>query len=204
MFTLLPFDMVFILATLPNNFFLGCGLSFKPGSASFALEPVFFDCIQTLFISETYESIGDLKKAEYYYKQYDIECYENDIQKKKNIKTQSGVMVQSQGEKMIADFLFTNQVDFDYDKVITLKGNEDNVEGYKTSWIRPDFFLTEFDVIIEYWGLKGDCDYDTKMDIKKRLYKESGKRFISIIPENLKELDHILKTKLERLGCKVK
>ena len=69
--------------------------------------------------------------------------------------------------------------------------------------IRPDFYLTEFDIIIEYWGLKGKIDYDTKMEEKKRLYKEAGKKFISITPENLRDLDNLLKTKLNRLGCSI-
>jgi len=104
---------------------------------------------------------------------------------------------------LIADFLYSHKIDFDYDEQITLKGNEKNKNGHLESWIRPDFYLTEFDIIIEYWGLKGTEDYDNKMEKKKRLYKEAGKHFISIMPEDLSDLDDTLRIKLERLGCKL-
>jgi hypothetical protein len=147
-------------------------------------------------IAEQYELLRESNKSK-------IDNYESEIKKKKTIKTLSGIKVQSEGERKIADFLFSNKIDYDYDKVITLRGNENNDKGYKESWIRPDFYLTEFDIVIEYWGLKGKANYDTKMNAKKRLYKESGKRFISITPEQLKDLAEILSTKLTRVGCKI-
>jgi hypothetical protein len=119
----------------------------------------------------------------------------------KTIRTKSGKLVQSRGEKCIADFLFDHKIDFDYDEQITLEGNEPNKHGFYKSWIRPDFYLTELDIIIEYWGLKGTPDYDQKMQEKKRLYKEANKKFISIRKEDLPNIDKILRTKLTRLGC---
>ena len=155
------------------------------------------------FIAERYETLGDLNKSKYYYKKQKLENYEKDIYNKKTIKTLNNLMVQSEGERKIANFLFINKIDFDYDSIITLNGNENNIEGFKSSWIRPDFYLTELDIIIEYWGLKGDKKYDDTMDSKKRLYKESGKKFISIFPKDLIKLDSLLKIKLLRLGFKI-
>lgn len=129
--------------------------------------------------------------------------FELETEKKKVLKTSKGLMVQSEGEKKIANFLEKHHIDFDYDEVITLEGRERNKNGYLKSWIRPDFYLTEFDIIIEYWGLKGTKDYDKRTVEKKRLYKEAGKRFISISPEDLKDIEETLKIKLKRLGCVV-
>ena len=51
--------------------------------------------------------------------------------------------------------------------------------------------------------MKGDLDYDKNSDKKKRLYKEANKRFISIFPEDLKELEETLTLKLKRLGVEI-
>jgi len=120
-----------------------------------------------------------------------------------NIRTDNGIMVQSNGEAAIANFLHRYNIDFDYDEQITLKGNEINQKGFDKTWVRPDFYLTEFDIIIEYWGMKGTKDYDKNMITKKRLYKEANKKFISITPDDLSRLKGILKTKLARHGCNV-
>tara|TARA_Y100000310_G_scaffold244242_1_gene248931 strand:- start:605 stop:1366 length:762 start_codon:yes stop_codon:yes gene_type:complete len=128
------------------------------------------------------------------------DSFEDRVESGKKIKTLRGEFVQSRGECLIADFLFGNKIDYDYDEQITLEGKEKNARGFLKSWIRPDFYLTEFDLIIEYWGLKGSPEYDVNMVKKKRLYKEAGKKFISISPDDLSDLSTILKTKLERNG----
>ncbi|MFT4343952.1 MAG: hypothetical protein ACMXYE_04360 [Candidatus Woesearchaeota archaeon] len=117
--------------------------------------------------------------------------------------TQSGIKVQSRGEQMIADFLFKHKIDFDYDEQMTFRFNEKNAQGYYKEWKRPDFYLTEFCIIIEYWGLKGTPDYDLEMERKKRIYKEANQKFISITPDDLNNLDEKLTTKLNRLGVKI-
>tara|TARA_Y100000034_G_scaffold20198_2_gene23020 strand:- start:5872 stop:6696 length:825 start_codon:yes stop_codon:yes gene_type:complete len=149
---------------------------------------------------ECMDKIDELNEGR---KENSRDVFEDNVSSKKNIKTRNGLMVQSNGEKMIADFLGDNRVEFDYDEQITLEGNETNEHNYKTQWIRPDFYLTEFDIIIEYWGMKGDLDYDKNLDKKKRLYKEANKRFISIFPEDLKELEETLTLKLKRLGVEI-
>lgn len=156
------------------------------------------------------EILPKLKKAEENFKEkYNDELEEVDaktdsFEKKtesiKNIMTERGHPVCSMGEKKIADFLFTHGIDYDYDKQITLRGNEKNKNGYDTSWCRPDFYLNEFNVIIEYLGMVGASDYDENMEKKKRLYKEAMVPFISIEPKDLGDIESILTTKLRRFG----
>src|SRR3989344_5274244 len=164
-------------------------------------------------IDEVAEILPKLKRAEELFKSMyggdeepddeDIENFEGKVKSIKKIRTQNGHYVCSNGEKIIADFLHNNGIDYDYDRQITLRGNEKNRNGYDTSWCRPDFYLTEFDLIIEYWGLKGEQDYDAKMEDKKRLYKEAGKKFISISKEDLPNIENILKMKMERIGVRI-
>lgn len=126
------------------------------------------------------------------------------VEQKKTLVTKSGIKVQSLGEKLIADYLYDNEIDFDYDEQITLKGNSINDYGYDTSWCRPDFYLNEFDLIIEYWGMNGDLDYDQNMSKKKRLYKEANKRFLGVSSSNLNNLDSFFNKKLSMLGIIIK
>ncbi|MFH0876520.1 MAG: hypothetical protein V1859_11380 [archaeon] len=128
-----------------------------------------------------------------------LQEFDNEVDKKKVITTSKGLKVQSMGEKYIAEFLDAHFISYDYDKQITLRGIE-KMNGHDTSWCRPDFYLTEFNLIIEYWGMKGDKDYDVNMDKKTRLYKEANQRFISIIPQDIPDLKSMLITKLKRLG----
>jgi hypothetical protein len=126
--------------------------------------------------------------------------FQDMVDKNRTIVTKSGIYVQSQGEKAIADFLYENSIDFEYDKQITFKHNEKNEFGYTKSWLRPDFWLPEHNLIIEFWGLKGESDYDKKMDWKKRVYAESKTTYISIEHKHLDNLNEILTKKLKQKG----
>jgi hypothetical protein len=93
---------------------------------------------------------------------------------------------------MIADFLHVNKIDYEYDKLLSL--------GSEKKRFRPDFFLTGKGIIIEYWGMEGDNDYDARTKSKKTSYMEIGQPFISIRREDIRNIDYVLKTKLTRLG----
>lgn len=65
--------------------------------------------------------------------------------------------------------------------------------------IRPDFYLPELDVYIEYWGMD-TADYKIGMLKKQQLYQQEGKRLISIHPPDKPHLDTILHRKLALFG----
>tara|TARA_R110002050_G_scaffold296484_1_gene456536 strand:- start:1722 stop:4610 length:2889 start_codon:yes stop_codon:yes gene_type:complete len=76
-----------------------------------------------------------------------------------------GEYVKSYGEKLIADFLFEHDVNYKYER-----NHYWNNVNY-----RPDFTLFTSDksgLIIEYFGLSGDPDYD-EMSEQKKLYWEN-------------------------------
>lgn len=124
-------------------------------------------------------------------------AFEVIVKKGRNLPTKKGELVQSEGEQLIADFLYENGIDYEYDMRITLKSN--GIER----WIRPDFYLTSFNLFIEYWGMKGDPKYDKKMADKMRLYSELNTRLIQIERHELSRLDEILKSKLNSNGCEI-
>lgn len=80
-----------------------------------------------------------------------------------------GEYVKSYGEKVIADFLFEHDIQYKYERNHWWSGIN----------YRPDFTIFKTDksgVIIEYFGLKGDTDYDD-MSERKRSYWESKKEW---------------------------
>lgn len=143
-----------------------------------------------------YEPLYSIRNKKY----KDRKSFDEKVDEKKKIKTKRGELVQSVGEQQIADYLTDKDIDYNYDKQITLSFNEPNKNGHKQEWVRPDFYLNEFNIIIEYWGMKGDSDYDNKKDWKERVYAESKTKYISIYKEDLADLEAKLETKLKRLG----
>jgi hypothetical protein len=94
--------------------------------------------------------------------------------------------VQSDGERIISDHLHSFGISFRYDERIRI------IEGYA---IRPDFYLPEYDVYIEYWGMD-TLDYKIGMMKKQKLYQMEGKKLISLYFRDKPRLTEILQEKL--------
>ncbi len=78
-----------------------------------------------------------------------------------------GEYLKSFGEKVIANFLFEHGIKYKYERNFSWSGIN----------YRPDFTIStgaDQGIIIEYFGLKGDPDYD-KMSAEKRLYWKGKK-----------------------------
>ena len=112
------------------------------------------------------------------------------VQNQKEILTRDRTVVQSKGERQIADWLAAHSLEYRYDDKLQI------IQGYA---IRPDFYLPQFDVYLEYWGLN-TTDYIIGMNIKKKLYQQEGKKLISIYPADLPHLDEKLTQSLRKLG----
>ncbi len=117
--------------------------------------------------------------------------WDTKVELQKTIQARDGTLVQSDGERCIADWLAQNAIAYRYDERIRI------LDGYA---IRPDFYLPEYDVYIEYWGMKTH-DYKIGMLKKQKLYQQQGKRLISLYPEDKHTLDDVLPLKLRRLGA---
>lgn len=99
--------------------------------------------------------------------------FRKNLRKGLRVRTLKGGMVQSRGEQAIADFLFKRGIEYVYDRPVRFS-------FWQTVKIRPDFYLPSFDVYIEYWGMKGEPDYDRKTEWKKGLYARYHKKLISL------------------------
>jgi hypothetical protein len=114
--------------------------------------------------------------------------FDTRVELNKTIETKPGTLVQSDGERLIAEWLAANNVAFRYDERFRI------LEGYA---IRPDFYLPEFDVYIEYWGMD-TADYKIGMLKKQKLYQQEGKRLISLYPPDKSRIAEVLREKLAR------
>lgn len=112
--------------------------------------------------------------------------FDTKVELNKTIEAKSGMLVQSDGERLIADYLDRQGIAYRYDERFRI------LDGYA---IRPDFYLPEFDVYIEYWGMD-TADYKIGMLKKQKLYQQEGKRVVSVYPEDKETLSEVLRHKL--------
>lgn len=118
--------------------------------------------------------------------------------------TLRGEMVRSIGERRIADYFATNNIRYVYEQEVrrrpVLFGN---ARDYRVSV--PDFYLPDYNVYVEYWGLVDAEDswtrtrYEQNMRRKMAIYYRNNIRFISIYPSNLQNLDWIFRTKFKKV-----
>jgi hypothetical protein len=112
--------------------------------------------------------------------------FDTKVELNKTIRATDGTLVQSDGERIIAEWLTSRRIAFRYDERFRI------LEGYA---IRPDFYLPEFDVYIEYWGMD-TADYKIGMLKKQKLYQQQGKRLVSLYARDKPWLTERLAEKL--------
>lgn len=77
---------------------------------------------------------------------------EVEIQRRKRInETIQKEKVKSQEEVAIANFLFLNGIEYEYEKAYVIDTKSKDYRQYK-----PDFYLTDYDIYIEHFGLNKD------------------------------------------------
>lgn len=114
--------------------------------------------------------------------------FEKDVEAAKKLRTTNAVAVQSQGEKRIGNYLAERGIRFIYDERYRIAADQ---------VLRPDFYLPEFDLYIEYWGMDTE-DYLERRREKQFLYQRAGKKLISLTPKDLPRMEEILAEKLSR------
>jgi hypothetical protein len=116
--------------------------------------------------------------------------FETKVELNKTITAKAGTLVQSDGERKIANWLSAQGLAYRYDERYRI------LNGHA---IRPDFYLPELDIYIEYWGMD-TADYKIGMLKKQQLYQQEGKRLISVYPRDKPRLDTFLRQKLTLFG----
>ncbi len=111
--------------------------------------------------------------------------------------TLHGEVVKSRAEKIIADYFHQCNIRYIYEKPA-----KKHLWILSTEMSKPDFYLPDYDVYVEYWGLVDakdpdvSSDYERTMKWKMAQYYKNKIKFISLYPSNLDNLDRIFKNKL--------
>jgi len=116
--------------------------------------------------------------------------FDTKVELNKTITARAGTLVQSDGERLIANWLADHNIAYRYDERFRI------LSGHA---IRPDFYLPELNVYIEYWGMD-TADYKIGMFKKQQLYQQEGKRVISLHPADKPRLDGVLRAKFALFG----
>jgi len=91
-----------------------------------------------------------------------------------------GNWVKSRGERRIADLLFRHGIDYKYEWGIKVDSRN----------FRPDFNLNcdnpaDRPILVEFIGMVGDSDYDSKTESKFRSYENAGIPVLKIRPDDV-------------------
>lgn len=107
--------------------------------------------------------------------------------------TKNGEEVKSKWEKYIADFLFDRGIKYMYEK---------NTIVWPWIPIKLDFYLIEYDLYLEYFGLPNLPEYREKMKLKMREYFDYWIKCIMLFPEDFKTGQYKAKIleKIEKLS----
>lgn len=113
--------------------------------------------------------------------------YMDTVRKVKIMRTSNSEAHTSKGEKKIAEYFVKKRISFESFPVIKV---QKYFYGFTTPFskvkLHPDFYLPEYNVIVEYWGMIDNENYKRdNYDYKKKLYQDNGIEFISLYPKDL-------------------
>jgi hypothetical protein len=110
-----------------------------------------------------------------------------------------GIEYKSKGEYEIAKLLHKLGFEFEYEFPIAI------VDDKKPKLWYPDFYLKEYQVVVEYFGMYAhNTNYANNADHKKEVYKDCGIQFVSIYHINKKWEEYLLKSILAHQEMKAK
>jgi len=115
--------------------------------------------------------------------------------------TLTGERVRSKAEQKVADYLTSQGIPYQYEKTARTNGII-----LKEKISKPDFFLPDYGIYIEYWGLLHADDARTRKGYKRGMrwktaqYRKNKIRFISLYPDNLDNLDWVFRTRFREVA----
>jgi hypothetical protein len=113
--------------------------------------------------------------------------------------TQRGEVVRSNSERTIADYFSKNNIRYVYEQDAMSRRNSRRIS-------RPDFYLPDYGIYVEYWGMLGAEDsrvrsrYERSMRWKMAKYHQNNIKFISVYPSNMSNLDWVFRAKFREVA----
>ena len=111
--------------------------------------------------------------------------------------TLRGEVVRSNSERVIADYFSRSGIRYVYEKPAMSRWGFRRIS-------RPDFYLPDYGVYVEYWGLVNLLNnsarsmYERNMRWKIAQYHKNDIRFVSLYPSELGNLDAVFRSKIEQ------
>ncbi len=111
--------------------------------------------------------------------------------------TLRGEVVRGNSERVIADYFSRSGIRYVYEQPAMRRWGFRRIS-------RPDFYLPDYGVYVEYWGLVdlpnnlARSRYERSMRWKMEQYRSNGIRFVSLYPNELGSLDAIFPPRLEQ------
>jgi hypothetical protein len=115
--------------------------------------------------------------------------------------TLTGQSVRSKAERLIADYLTSHGIAYQYEW--EARTNDWFIFSRKIS--RPDFYLPQYGVYVEYWGLVDSPNSKTRYNYRKSMrwkmaqYHRNNISFISLYPSNLSDLNYYFRRKFREV-----
>lgn len=109
------------------------------------------------------------------------------------IRASDGHMVRSRAEAMIDAWLYENRIVHAYERLVRVEQK-----------MYCDFFLPEYDLYIEFWGLESNPKYKARKEKKLEIYRQNELRLVEIKDDHINNLDDYLTSQLVRFGYKAK
>ena len=109
------------------------------------------------------------------------------------IRASDGHMVRSRAEAMIDAWFYENRIVHAYERLVRVEQK-----------MYCDFYLPEYDLYIEYWGLENNSKYKARKEKKLDIYRQNELRLIEIKDEHINNLDDYLMSQLVKFGYKAK
>ena len=104
--------------------------------------------------------------------------------------------MKSRAEQRIADYLTMEGIRYEYER-----GAQTNGLIFSRTFAKPDFYLPDYGVYVEYWGLvDASKEYQRNMKWKMSQYHKNHIKFVSIYPKNMDNLDWVFRAKFKEVA----
>ena len=109
-----------------------------------------------------------------------------------DFRCDNGIYVRSLSELFIADWLYANRIVFEYEREVNFQTCHQSAHC--------DFYLPDYDVYIEFWGMDRDEQYIAYKQWKEPLYEANGYNLISLNFQDLKMFRDTFSKKMKPFG----
>jgi len=165
---------------------------YKKGHIDFLLGQIkdaMFSFDNVLMIKKDYENKENMELFDDIKREKGIKAkYPKILESEMKFKTKTGHLVKNKAEKMIANFIFDNNLIFQYNMAVSWADKDD---------FMANFFIPKLDLYIEHFKFNNVKNYEKLMKLKIKQYEKNKKKIIYTTSEDEMNIEEALKIKLK-------